>query len=216
MNTNDTEFNKKEVVAEKDEMAVEYHKLYETFQKIFTQKNLIENIEKRISILEEKNNEYIKEKGKKKLPIRTVGMISLSAGAVALFALCFDSKDLLYVDIFASSLPLILASMEDYDRYKSRKRYLKNGEGIANEIENSKQQLIKEKEQLKKLEKSLEKSLETKKETNEFDEMNYARNYQQEVLENELENNYISQNIETANEYIAEDESVKKLVKKRK
>lgn len=212
MNTNDTEFNKKEVVAEKDEMAVEYHKLYETFQKIFTQKNLIENIEKRISILEEKNNEYIKEKGKKKLPIRTVGMISLGAGAVALFALCFDSKDLLYVDIFASSLPLILASMEDYDRYKSRKRYLKNGEGIANEIENSKQQLIKEKEQLKKLEKSLE----TKKEANEFDEMNYARNYQQEVLENELENNYISQNIETANEYIAEDESVKKLVKKRK
>lgn len=212
MNTNDTEFNKKEVVAEKDEMAVEYHKLYETFQKIFTQKNLIENIEKRISILEEKNNEYIKEKGKKKLPIRTVGMISLVAGAVALFALCFDSKDLLYVDIFASSLPLILASMEDYDRYKSRKRYLKNGEGIANEIENSKQQLIKEKEQLKKLEKSLE----TKKEANEFDEMNYARNYQQEVLENELENNYISQNIETANEYIAEDESVKKLVKKRK
>lgn len=212
MNTNDTEFNKKEVVAEKDEMAVEYHKLYETFQKIFTQKNLIENIEKRISILEEKNNEYIKEKGKKKLPIRTVGMISLVAGAVALFALCFDSKDLLYVDIFASSLPLILASMEDYDRYKSRKRYLKNGEGIANEIENSKQQLIKEKEQLKKLEKSLE----AKKEANEFDEMNYARNYQQEVLENELENNYISQNIETANEYIAEDESVKKLVKKRK
>ena len=210
MNTNDTEFNKKEVVAEKDEMAVEYHKLYETFQKIFTQKNLIENIEKRISILEEKNNEYIKEKGKKKLPIRTVGMISLVAGAVALFALCFDSKDLLYVDIFASSLPLILASMEDYDRYKSRKRYLKNGEGIANEIENSKQQLIKEKEQLKKLEKSLE----TKKEANEFDEMNYARNYQQEVLENELENNYISQNIETANEYIAEDESVKNWSKK--
>lgn len=212
MNTNDTEFNKKEVVAEKDEMAVEYHKLYETFQKIFTQKNLIENIEKRISILEEKNNEYIKEKGKKKLPIRTVGMISLAAGAVALFALCFDSKDLLYVDIFASSLPLMLASMEDYDRYKSRKRYLKNGEGIADEIENSKQQLIKEKEQLRKLEKSLE----TKKETNEFDEMNYARNYQQEVLEDELENNYISQNIETANEYIAENESVKKLVKKRK
>ncbi len=214
---------------------------YDNLDEVLIQENLIETIEDKISYLENESNSYKKNNKKHYIPfVLPMSILILVFGVPALYSglnntnayvstinTIFGSMNEAVFSIGLCSITVLpLVSLFELDGYKKHRERLKEEKGVNSELDFLKEQLIKEKEHLIKLQNDKKRDNENKEfrvvEVNDLERLRNFRSHmnlfydlgyngekyykylQEGKLETKLSKHYTELGIGVAKEYLEE------------